>query len=303
MNNGFVFGFLIIGVLFIVLYFVYRKNFKVLKVPSVCLITGGVKTGKSLLSVYLAIKDYKSRHRRWWWVTHVFGRKIEEPLFYTNVQISFRNIAHYDKHGVYFKKRKQHRLDSKIVQITLEHLQRQFRINYKSVVYIQESSLMADSMDWKNLDRNIELSLWNKLFAHEGRGSAMYYDTQSPLDNHYSMKRVSSTYYFIQKNVNFLLFHILWVRELINNENGVNAFNDDVETSMRKVLIPFWYHRKYNRYEFSYLTDDLPLLNNVQPYHYGVVSFNDLMTLHADKRVKEVKKDETKKEENKEAKK
>ena len=52
---------IVIGVL--ILYFVYRRNFKILKVPSVCLITGGVKTGKSLLSVNLSTKDYILRHR------------------------------------------------------------------------------------------------------------------------------------------------------------------------------------------------------------------------------------------------
>lgn len=152
-------------------------------------------------------------------------------------------------------------------------------------------------MDFNDFDRNVELSLWNKLFAHEGRGSAMYYDTQSPLDNHYSMKRVSSTYYFIQKNLNLFLFHVLWIRELINNENGVNAFNDDVDETMRKVLIPFWYHHKYNRYEFSYLTDDLPLDNQTVPYHNGIVSFNDRYNRLADKRVKEEPKKEEPKEE------
>ena len=271
---------LLIAALVVVLYIIYRKNFKILKVPSVCLITGGVKTGKSLLSVYLSIKDYKKRHRKWWWATHLFRKKIEEPLYYTNVQISFGCI----------KSKKPHRLDKNIVLIGLHHLSRQVRINYKSVVYIQESSLMADSMDFNNVNRNVDLSLWNKLFAHEGRGSAMYYDTQSPLDNHYSMKRVSSTYYFIQKNLNCLLFHILWVRELINNENGVNAFNDDVETSMRKVIVPFWYHHKYNRYEYSYLTDDLPTDNVGVPLHNGVVSFNKIYMDRADKRIKNKEK-------------
>ena len=271
-----IFALLILG-LIIFLYILYRKNFKVLKVPSVCLITGGVKTGKSLLSVYLSIKDFKKRHRIWWLATRILRKKLEEPLYYTNVQISFGSI----------KRNKPHRLDRCICLITLEHLLRQFRINYKSVVYIQESSLMADSMDFNNTGRNVDLSLWNKLFAHEGRGSAMYYDTQSPLDNHYSMKRVASTYFFIQKNLNLLLFHVLWVRELINTENGVNAFDDDVDNTMRKVLVPFWYHHKYNRYEFSYLTDDLGKKNDVVPYHRGVVSFNPLYTNRADKRKKE----------------
>lgn len=265
---------LLICVCAIVLYVIYRKNFKILKVPSVCLITGGVKTGKSLLSVNLSIKDYKKRHRKWWLLTHIFRKQMEEPLYYTNVSVSFGNL----------KRKKPHKLDKNIRRIKLEHLLRNFRFNYKSVIYIQESSLMADNMDFNNQERNVDLSLFNKLIAHETRGGALYYDTQSVLDNHYSMKRVCSTYFFIQKNLNLLLFHILYVREMINQENGVNNFTDDVETTTRKVLIPFWYHHKYDRYEFSFLTDELEKDNETYKKHVGLTSFNPLYMKRADRR-------------------
>ena len=150
---------------------------------------------------------------------------------------------------------------------------------------------MADNMDFNNKVRNVDLSLFNKLIAHETKGGALYYDTQSVLDSHYSIKRVCSTYLFIQKNINFLLFHILYVREMINTENGINNFVDDVDTTTRKVLIPFWYHHRYDRYEFSYLTDDLRTYNKPIPHHNGLVSFNDLYIERSDKRTrKEIKK-------------
>ena len=271
---------IIVAILLVVLYLIYRKNFKILKVPSVCLITGGVKTGKSLLSVYLSIKDFRRRHRKWWLATHLLKKKLEEPLYYTNVTISFRNIDYL----LGKKERKPHKLDRCIVRVTLDHLKRLKRFNYKSVIYIQESSLMADSMDFNDKERNVELSLMNKLIAHETRGGALYYDTQSPLDNHYSQKRVCSSYFFILKNLNLLLIHVLYVREMINTENGVNNFDDDVEFTMRKVLVPFWYHHKYDRYEFSYLTDDLPVGNDVVPIHNGLTSFNPLYNKLGDKR-------------------
>lgn len=280
MGNG-VIWFTIIIILLIILYILYRKNFKILKVPSVCLITGGVKTGKSLLSVNLSIKDYRSRHRKWWFATRVLHHNIEEPMFYTNCEISFGSI----------ERKKSHKLDKNIKYISLDHLNRDIRFNYKSVIYIQECSLMADNMDFNNKVRNVDLSLFNKLIAHETRGGAVYYDTQSPLDSHYSIKRVCSTYFFIQKSLNFILFRILYVREMINTENGVNNFEDDVDCTTRKVLIPRWYYKKYNRYEFSYLTDCLQTENKRVPKHSGVVSFNDLYVSRADKRKKvEVKK-------------
>ena len=263
-----IFWVVLIIIAILILYWLYRKNFKILKVPSVCLITGGVKTGKSLLSVYLSLKDYKKRHRKWWFATKILKKKIEEPLYYTNVTLSFGSLKK--------NRKRKHKLDKNIRLITLEHLSRDIRFNYKSVIYIQESSLMSDNMDYNNAERNVELSLFNKLIAHETRGGALYYDTQSVLDNHYSMKRVCSTYFFIQKNLNLLLFHVLYVRELINQENGVNTFDDDVETTMRKVLIPFWYHHKYDRYEFSYLTDRLSNESVKCTPRTGLLSFNPL---------------------------
>lgn len=290
---------IIVLVLVIILYFIFRHNFKILKVPSVCLVTGGVKTGKSLLSVNLSYKDYRSLHRKWFLVTKLFHKEIEEPLFYTNVFFTFGNSKHkhfikdYDKSlggfGVYFDEEKQmyfryHKLDKNIRFLSTDELLRLKRFNYKSIIYIQEASLMADNMDYQNVIRNIDLSLFAKLIAHETRGGKLYLDTQSVLDVHYSFKRVSSSYLFIQKNRNFLLFRVLYVREMINTENGVNNFDDDIEMTMRKVLIPFWYYYRYDRYEYSYLTDDLDKNNKPFERYKGLVSFNDKYIARSDKR-------------------
>lgn len=267
---------------FVFLYFVYRKNFKNIKVPSVCLITGGVKTGKSLLAVTLSIADFKKVHRSWWFATKFLRKDLEEPLYYTNVSISFGSL----------KSKKPHKLDKCVRLITLESLLREERYNYKSIIYIQEASLMSDNMDFKNVERNADLSLYAKLIAHETKGGKMYVDTQSVLDIHYAFKRVASTYFFIQKNYNFLLFHLLYIREMINTENGVNNFNDDVDTTTRKYIIPFWYHHKYNRYEYSYLTDNLEKSNTDLIRHNGLISFNPLYRKKANKTPKEKKQND-----------
>lgn len=80
---------------------------------------------------------------------------------------------------------------------------------------------------------------------------------------------------------------------MINQENGVNDFIDDVDTTTRKVLIPFWYHHKYDRYEFSYLTDDLDSVGEEVEHHPGIISFNPLYMERADKRIKEKDEEES----------
>lgn len=257
---------LFVLVIFVIIYIFIKLKFKNIKVPCVCLITGGVKTGKSLLSVNLSVKDYKWRHFKWR-IAKLFGKKKEEPLYYTNTAISFGSL----------KSKKPHRLDKNIRKIELEHLLRDKRFNYGSVVYFCESSLTADSQDYQNQKRNAELSLFNKLFGHETKGGVLYYDTQSPADNHYSIKRVVSTYFFIQKSKDFFFFRILFVRELINNDIGENDFNEDVDFTMRRVIVPRWYYKKYDRYYFSYLTDKLSKKSKRPKWYKGsLTSFNPL---------------------------
>lgn len=268
---------LLVIVLLIILYIVYRKHFKRLKVPSVCLITGGVKTGKSLLSVKLAIKDYRRRHRIWYLKSLIRSKKkepIEEPLFYTNTFVQFNGYNPKRKKSFF---NKPHKLNDRIKLIELEHLLRDKRFNYGSVIYVCESSLMADNQDFNNQIRNAELSLFNKLIAHETKGGAVYYDTQSPLDNHYSIKRVMSTFFFIQKSLNLWLFRVLYVREMVSSDIAENNFIDDVDNTTRKVLIGRWWYKRYDRYYYSYLTDNLGKDSKEVPFYTGGLnSFNPL---------------------------
>lgn len=272
---------LLIGGLALFIYFRIRKNFKLLNVPSFALVTGGVKCGKTELTCCLSHKDFKSIHRRWAfqrWVCKLLRRPFltEEPLFYTNGRTSFKSLH----------SKRPHKLDRCIRQLTLDSLMRTERFNYKSVIWIQEASLLADNMDFNNIDRNIELSLWCKLIAHETRGGKVYIDTQSVLDLHYAFKRVMSSYIFIQKRVDFWLFSIIYVREMINTDSGINNFTDDVDTSTRKVILPRWWYKRYDRYEFSYFTDDLTKSDSKFISRNGLLSFNPKYREKADKRIK-----------------
>lgn len=280
---------LICGVVFFV-YWRFRKNFKFLVTACVCLITGAPKTGKDLLQNDKAPSDFKKAHRRWVfrkWIWKLFHRKKEfteeEPMFYVNYEFSFRNYIKARTHKV-------HHLDRCIMQITKEHLLRQVRFNYKSVISLTECSLVNDNMlsvrTIKGEDINIPLSLFYKLIGHETKGGKLYLNTQAMQDLHYAPKRVCSNFFFIQKNVNFFLFHVLYVREMISQDLGSNNFIDDLDTTTRKYIVPFWVHRRYNRYEFSKFTDDLEKTNIPYDRDKGLVSFNEEYVEKADMRKK-----------------
>ena len=262
-------------IVLLLLYFAYRRNFKKIVIGAIVLITGGVKTGKSLLSIELVKREYRKRHRKWWIATHIFKKDKEEPLLYTNVVMSFSNwkndLNGYDK--------KHHKLDENIMIITREILLRQQRLAYGSVVYIQESSLTADSQEFTEKTRNATLSLFNKLFGHESKGGVLFYDTQSVYDNHYAVKRVVSSFFFIQKSVNLFFFRVLYIREMVNNEmltSTVNAVTDDIDFTTRKYIVWRWQYKKYDRYYFSYLTDNLEVSRVPFVYQGATVSFSDI---------------------------
>lgn len=235
-------------ILFILLFFVIKKKFKSLKLGSLALITGGVKCGKSTLSVSLVVKRYKKVLR----LTKIsnFFRKLlkksllEIPLLYSNIPLSVPYVL-----------------------VTRELLLRKVRARYNSVIYIQEASLVADSQLVKDNDINNMLLLFNKLIAHSGV-NLLVYDTQSIADVHYSIKRSLSNYFYIHHLINIPLvpFLIAYVQEYRYSDDGsvVAITGDkDLENSLKRVFILKKTWKLFDSHCFSVLTDNLPVLDNV----------------------------------------
>ena len=62
------------GAIFLLVYI--RRKFKTLSLPCVFFVSGAVKSGKTLLSVHLAIKEYNRALRRWKikkWLVKIFS--------------------------------------------------------------------------------------------------------------------------------------------------------------------------------------------------------------------------------------
>lgn len=235
------------AVLACVLLYFYCKVRKVPKLGSLCLVTGGVKSGKSTLSVYLAIRSWQREHFRW--KVLIFLRRVfkfipqmEEPLLYSNVPLA----------GVPY------------VELTEDLLLRRKRFNYRSTIYIQEASLVADSMMFRDQDINDRLLYFNKLIGHETRGGRIIYDTQSIQDCHFAIKRSLSSYLWIHHNVKLPFFVLIYVRELFYSEDSssVNTFEEDVEKTLLLTIVPKSVWKKFDAFCYSKLTDDLPVVSS-----------------------------------------
>lgn len=244
---------ILIGAL--ILLFVFDKKFiKHLKLGNLVLVTGGVKTGKSTLAVNLTIKQYK-RNLRFYkircffvCVFKIFKPDLtmpEKPLLYSNVPLNV-------KYGY--------------VPLTEKLLKRESRFAYKSVIYINEASLIADSMFYKDMVANEQLLLFNKLIAHSTKGGYLIYDTQSIQDCHFAIKRCLNNYFNIHHCVKvFPFFVFLKVREMFYSDDGsvINIADNDIEFNNKWVCVPKSTWKKFDCYCYSVLTDNLPIEKNV----------------------------------------
>lgn len=237
----------IIGLLIFIAHKVMAK-FKIPKISCVTLVTGGVKSGKSTFSVNLAIKTYRRIHFRWQvraYFQKLLHRPIaEEPLLYSNIPLA-----------------------CEYVPITLDMLMRKTRPAYGSVAYVNEASLVADQMLFKDDELNERLTLFNKLFGHETCGGYLIYDTQCVYDVHYSIKRSLSNYFYIhhlEKRLPFFLVAKVREERYSDDNAVVNSYGDDVEESLKTVLISKRIWKKFDAYCFSVLTDNLPVERRVR---------------------------------------
>lgn len=245
-NSSFLTILLIVAGVGFVLYLL-NKWFKYPKVGDMVFVTGGVKTGKTTFTLALAYREWKRRHNRWKFVC--FFQKLfkvpfdEEPLLYSNIPLAVPYVP-----------------------ITQDILLRKKRFNFKSVLFISEASLVADSQMVKDLTLNERLLLFNKLISHEGHGSCVFWESQSISDTHYSIKRCLSEYFYIHHLVKWIPFFLVaYVREDRYSADGsVVAISDkDVEQTLTRVIIPKRTWKLFDCYCYSSLTDDLPVENTV----------------------------------------
>lgn len=232
-----------------ILLFLYFKFFKVPNFGAVTLITGGVKCGKSAFTVRCAVSAL--RRARFRYYIRLFFAKLlrrqlpEKPMLYSNIPL-------YKMH---------------YCQLTTEHLLREKRFNYGSIVLLDEASLVADSMLIKDGKLNVQLLKFFKLFGHETKGGQIFINSHCISDLHYSMKRCTSSYYYINGLRKFPFISAFSVREERYSDDGtvVNQYQEDISKSMLNILMFNKTYKMYDAYCYSVLTDCLKLNNDT---HY-----------------------------------
>lgn len=267
----------------VALFFVkkFLNKFKVPKLNSLVMVTGGVKCGKSTLSVHMAISTYKSNRRKIKFKNFfrkMFHKPLQElPLLYSNVPLAINYVP-----------------------LTRDMLLRRERFVYGSVVYIQEASLVADSQLIKDKDLNNQLLLFFKLFGHESKGGTCILDTQCISDVHYSLKRSLSEYFYVHHLVKWIPFFLVaYVVEDRYSDDGtiITTESKDTEENLKRIIIPKRAWKYFDCYSYSVLTDDLKVHrklvnNNLQTKDlkaYNIVSFRNEFNVEKERKENEKK--------------
>ena len=141
---------------------------KRLRYGNLTLVTGGVKTGKTQLTVALAVKQYRKQLRKWRAACRKARKRFEalpeKPLLYSNMPIGRRGDTY--------------------APLTIDLVTCKERFRYGSVIYYNEASLIAGSKDIKDEELNDHLLKFFKLIAQYTMGGYLFLDTQSPQDVH-----------------------------------------------------------------------------------------------------------------------
>lgn len=216
----------------IILFFFLRRKFKRLVLPNVFLVDGAPKTGKSALCLTLCHRKYVGNVIKWhigkviyYLRYHNLSNYPQKPMFYTNIPVGFTHNP-----------------------LTKEIIYLEVQMPPKSVVFIDEASLFADSQLIKDRKLNNKLTLFCKLFGHLSRGGTMGINTQQVADLHYSFKRVLGRYLYIYQTTKYPFISISQVREMMYSDDTsiVNDINEDAELSMRKII---FFNGVYKRYD------------------------------------------------------
>lgn len=253
------FWFLLVIGLCVLAIWLYAKFFKIPKLKNIVFVDGSLGSGKTLYSVYLAVRLYKRNLRRYRIAKFLVGvfsfipavkskfDKMEKPQLYSNILL--RNVEFH--------------------KITKDLLyRRNFRFAYRSVVLIDEFSLVADQFCYKDRELSERLSNFMKLFRHETKGTLIL-NSQAVSDLHYSVKYVLSDYLYLHHMRKFPFFVAIAMQEMLYSADKdgsavLNVRATDIEDTNKFVLVPKKYFRYYDSYCYSIFTDSLPVYYNPQ---------------------------------------
>ncbi len=250
---------IIIAVVLLVIFLI--RNYK-MEYDTVVAFTGGLGSGKSLLSVKTAIQLYRRNcskvawHNFWEKWARVFSTKItldlwEKPVLYASIPV---RISHNEWS----------------TQLTKEHLLLTKRIVPRSVVLIDEIGSYASQFEYDNLNVRDNFDEFVRFFRHYTLGGYLVVNDQCSENIVLQVRRrINTVFNLMHFKKWFGLFYTVKVRNMSISEEIKTVEEEDTEDNMttlfgflgffknydtycysgRYVTVPQWKERVYKRYK------------------------------------------------------
>lgn len=256
---------ILLGILAIWLYW---KFFKLPKMKNIIFVDGSLGSGKSFYSVAVAVRLFKKQIRLYRIKCFVIGNIVNKIIDVVNLLFK-KNYAIKElpeKPQLYSNMRLRY---IEFTLLTQDLIFRKQRFAYKSVVLIDEASLLIDQMCFKDKELNERMSTFFKLFRHETKGGFLVINSQTTSDLHYSIKYVINDYLYLHHRTKLPFFSVVKCQEMAycGDKDGssiVNVRNEDIEETLKNVLVLNKYYKYYDSYCYSIFTDSLPIYKKVK---------------------------------------
>lgn len=225
----------------------------IISYDTVCAFTGGLGSGKSLMSVKMALKLLRKNRMKVKWHNLFHKNKIEKPLLFSSIPLRVS--------------RKEWAL-----QLREEHLLLSARLPEKCVVFIDEIDQFASQFEFKEPNILENFNEWARLFRHYTKGGYMVCNAQSS-DNIVLQirRRMNTVFNLMQFKKHFFRFYTVRIRNITIAEDikTIEEENAEDNTSRAFGYIPFL--RRYDTYCYSDRYNSVPF---TQEYVYCSMKLN-----------------------------
>lgn len=280
-------------------FFIFKV--KHLKTSDVYFVDGGVKVGKSKVSVMLVVKrifvNRLRAHFRNGLIWLLNRRRVHYNKKHPNTP---KVLREYEEIPMLYSNMPLYKV--KYNHFALEILELKWRMPHGSVVLLDEASLIADSMTAYGKTKtqqeivdyvNEKITIFLKLFGHATHGGLCVYNSQNVVDLHFGFRRCTSTYLMLINRRRFPFFNLISCREIVHDESGdlTNTVTKDVEDDSKPLFVSNKWHKYYDRYYLDILFKHLPKMVNydvkIENKRKHRVELEEIVTLGNYKMIKE----------------
>jgi len=269
---------LVIGIISVTLNYIRSKKFPL---DTVICLTGGLGTGKTLIAVNQAIREYRKRLLMWklGLYNKRKGLKIikraEMPKLYSNIPILLKRPIYISKklipHREYFSE-----------VLTYEHILLLNKIPEYSVILIDEVGQVADQYQYDNPFIMQNLQQFIRYFRHFVDGKLILTDQSSSNIVVAIRRRINKIYNLHDFKRNWFFFYKVKVQELFITEDIMSTAEQNINKeyeffygllSLKWLkfldITRLWTYKKYDSRCYSVMYDGVKRqLNEMQHRDY-----------------------------------